>query len=206
LVLRLKQITNWDPLTGESAKLDRLDAEMDEIAASGCKAILFSQWTKTIDWLAERMRPYGALVFHGGVPNKQREPILKQFKDDPQSHLLLMSYGTGAVGLNLQFAGYVFLFDRWWNPAVEDQAINRAHRIGCQSQVIVTRFICKDTIEERIDRVLREKRELFATVLGEGNLTNKSLSLNAAEIFGLFDLKARHGKGVRSIAPQAPAA
>jgi SNF2 family DNA or RNA helicase len=206
LVLRLKQITNWDPLTGESAKLDRLDAEMEEIAESGGKAILFSQWTKCIDWLAERMKPYGTLVYHGGVPTKQREPILKQFKEDKNSHLLLMSYGTGAVGLNLQFAGYVFLFDRWWNPAVEDQAINRAHRIGCKSRVIVTRFICKDTIEERIDRVLREKRELFASVLGEGNNTNRSLSLNAAEIFGLFDLKARHGKGVRSIGPQAPAA
>jgi SNF2 family DNA or RNA helicase len=62
-----------------------------------------------------------------------------------------MSYGTGAVGLNLQFAGYVFLYDRWWNPAIEDQAINRAHRIGVKNAVIVTKFICKDTIEERID-------------------------------------------------------
>jgi SNF2 family DNA or RNA helicase len=206
LVLRLKQITNWDPLTGESIKLERLDADMEEIAASGGKAILFSQWTKTLDWLYERTKQYGALIYHGGVPTKQREPILKQFKEDPQSHLLLMSYGTGAVGLNLQFAGYVFLFDRWWNPAVEDQAINRAHRIGCKSQVIVTRFICKDTIEERIDKVLRQKRELFASVLGDGDNTNKSLSLNAAEIFGLFDIKARHGKGTRSIAPKAPEA
>lgn len=204
LVLRLKQITNWDPLTGESAKLDRLDADMEEIAASGGKAILFSQWTKCIDWLAERMQPYGALVYHGGVPTKKREPILAQFKEDPDSHLLLMSYGTGAVGLNLQFAGYVFLYDRWWNPAIEDQAINRAHRIGCKSQVIVTRFICKDTIEERIDRVLNEKRELFAAILGEGDNTNRSLSLSASEIFGLFDLKARHGKGTRSIGPTVP--
>ncbi len=78
-----------------------------------------------------------------------------------------MSYGTGAVGLNLQFAGYVFLYDRWWNPAVEDQAINRAHRIGATaSQIIVSRFICKDTIEERIDLVLRQKRELFAAGAG----------------------------------------
>lgn len=206
LVLRLKQITNWDPLTGESAKLDRLDADMEEIAASGGKAILFSQWTKCIDWLAERMKPYGALVYHGGVPTKQREPILAKFKEDPDSHLLLMSYGTGAVGLNLQFAGYVFLYDRWWNPAIEDQAINRAHRIGCKSKVIVTRFICKDTIEERIDRVLNEKRELFAAILGEGDNTNRSLSLTASEIFGLFDLKARHGKGTRSIGPKPDAA
>ncbi len=206
LVLRLKQITNWDPLTGESIKLERLDADMEEIAASGGKAILFSQWTKTIDWLYAKTKQHGALVYHGGVPTPQREPILKQFKEDPDSHLLLMSYGTGAVGLNLQFAGYVFLYDRWWNPAVEDQAINRAHRIGCKSQVIVTRFICKDTIEERIDKVLREKRQLFAEILGEGDTTSRSRSLTASEIFGLFDLKARHGKGTRSIQPKQPEA
>ena len=119
----------------------------------------------------------------------------------PDCHLLLMSYGTGAVGLNLQFAGYVFLFDRWWNPAVEDQAINRAHRIGQKNPVIVTRFICKDTIEERIDMVLRQKRELFESVLGDGNTTNVSLSLTASEIFGLFDLKARDAKRVIHVEP-----
>ncbi|MBX3439989.1 MAG: DEAD/DEAH box helicase [Planctomycetaceae bacterium] len=196
LVLRLKQITNADPLTGESSKCDRLVADMEEIAASGGKAILFSQWTKTIDWLAERTRDYGCLVYHGGIPTSKREPILDKFKHDPDSHLLLMSYGTGAVGLNLQFAGYVFLYDRWWNPAVEDQAINRAHRIGATaSQIIVSKFICKDTIEERIDLVLREKRELFDRVLGASDNDNTSLSLNASEIFGLFDLKARTKKG-----------
>lgn len=201
LVLRLKQITNFDPLTGESAKLDRLMAEMEEISSSGGKAILFSQWTRCIDWLDERLKRFGSLVYHGGVPTKKREPILRQFEDDPNSHLLLMSYGTGAVGLNLQFAGYVFLFDRWWNPAVEDQAINRAHRIGQKSPVIVTKFISRNTIEERIDLVLRQKRELFAAILGDGDDTNVSLSMNAAEIFGLFDLKARHKKGTKRIAP-----
>jgi SNF2 family DNA or RNA helicase len=204
LVLRLKQIANFDPLTGESAKFERLAADMEEIATSGGKAILFSQWTKTLDWLAERLpAECGSLIYHGGVPTNQREPILKRFKEDPDSHLLLMSYGTGAVGLNLQFAGYVFLYDRWWNPAVEDQAINRAHRIGVKNAVIVTKFICKDTIEERIDKVLHEKRELFRAVLGDGNNSNVSLSLTASEIFGLFDLKARHGKGTKKIAPKA---
>jgi SNF2 family DNA or RNA helicase len=203
LVLRLKQISNFDPLTGESTKLDRLQADMEEIAACGGKAILFSQWTKTIDWLAERLRDIRPLVYHGGVPTKQREPILQKFREDPGAHLLLMSYGTGAVGLNLQFAGYVFLFDRWWNPAVEDQAINRAHRIGQKTQVIVSKFICKDTIEEKIDKVLRQKRELFARILGEGDNSNASLSLTASEIFGLFDLKARTGKGAKKIGPAA---
>lgn len=206
LVLRLKQITNYDPLTGESAKFDRLVADMEEIADCGGKAILFSQWTKTIDWLAARLERFGTLVYHGGVPTKQREPILSRFREDPHAHLLLMSYGTGAVGLNLQFAGYVFLFDRWWNPAVEDQAINRAHRIGQKNPVIVTKFISKDTIEERIDRVLQQKRELFRAVLGEDDNTNASLSLTAAEIFGLFDLKARAGKGTKKIGPETAAA
>jgi SNF2 family DNA or RNA helicase len=179
---------------------------MEEIAASGGKAILFSQWVSCIEWLQQKLARFAPLAYHGKIPTPKREPILKQFKEDPNANLLMMSYATGAVGLNLQFAGYVFLFDRWWNPAIEDQAINRAHRIGQKSQVIVTRFISKDTIEERINRVLDEKRALFARVLGEGEATNVSLSLNASEIFGLFDLKARQGKGVRKIAPVAPAA
>ena len=201
LVLRLKQICNHDPLTGESAKLDRLVADMEEVAASGGKAILFSQWTRTLDWLAERTGQFGRVIYHGGVPAKKREPILDQFQHDPNSHLLLMSYGTGAVGLNLQFAGYVFLYDRWWNPAVEDQAINRAHRIGQKTQVIVSKFICKSTIEERIDLVLRQKRELFRRILGDGDGEDKSLSLSAGEIFGLFDLKARQGDQSKPIGP-----
>jgi SNF2 family DNA or RNA helicase len=203
LVLRLKQITNYDPLTGESAKLERLMADMEEIAASGGKAILFSQWTKTIDWLEPHLKEFNPLIYHGGVPTKQREPILARFKAEPDKHILLMSYGTGAVGLNLQFAGYVFLYDRWWNPAIEDQAINRAHRIGVKNPVIVTRFICKNTIEERIDRVLREKRELFQAILGDGDNENVTLSMNASEIFGLFDLKARHKDGSKSIGPKS---
>jgi len=205
LVMRLKQITNFDPLTNESAKFERLEADMEEVAASGGKAILFSQWTKTIDWLEARLQRFNPLVYHGKIPSPKREPVLTKFKNDPDSHLILMSYATGAVGLNLQFAGYVFLFDRWWNPAVEDQAINRAHRIGCKSQVIVTKFISKDTIEERIDRVLNEKRMLFAKILGGGEQTSESLSLNASEIFGLFDLKARHAKGIKQIGPKPTA-
>lgn len=207
LVLRLKQISNYDPLTGESSKLDRLAADMEEIAASGGKAILFSQWTKTLDWIAEKLNRFDPLIYHGGVPTKHREPILQKFEHDPDANLLLMSYGTGAVGLNLQFAGYVFLYDRWWNPAVEEQAINRAHRIGQKTQVIVTKFICKNTIEERIDDVLRKKRALFDSILGEGDDEESApLSLNATEIFGLFDLKKRQGEKTKSIGPDKSAA
>jgi len=201
LILRLKQITNFDPLTGESAKLDRLSSEMEEIASSGCKAILFSQWTRCLDWLQARLRHFGALIYHGGIPAGERERVLKRFREDPDCHLLLMSYGVGAVGLNLQFAQYVFLFDRWWNPAVEDQAINRAHRIGQKSAVIVTRFISRNTIEERIDRVLKQKRKLFEEILGPGARSNVSLSLTAAEIFGLFDLKTRQAPASEKSGP-----
>lgn len=201
LVLRLKQICNFDPLTGQSCKLDRLAAEMEEIAESGGKAILFSQWTRSLDWMNVHLRRFSPLIYHGGVPSARRDDVLARFRDDPDCHLLLMSYGVGAVGLNLQWAGYVFLYDRWWNPAVEDQAINRAHRIGQQNPVLVTKFICRNTIEERIDRVLQQKRELFRAVLGDGDVSNSSLSLDARDIFSLFDLKAGRGEQLRSIQP-----
>ncbi|QDU81080.1 ATP-dependent helicase HepA [Polystyrenella longa] len=206
LVLRLKQIANFDPVTNESAKLDRLKADMEEIAASGGKAILFSQWTKTLDWIADRTQEFNPLIYHGGVPTKKREPILAKFKEDPDAHLILMSYGTGAVGLNLQFAGYVFLYDRWWNPAIEDQAINRAHRIGQKNPVVVTKFVCNNTIEEKIDRTLQEKRDLFISILGAEGNTESSMGLNAGEIFDLFDLKARDGDTTREIGPESAAA
>lgn len=192
LVLRLKQICNADPLTGASSKIDRLEADMEEIAASGHKAILFSQWVNTLDVLKERLGRFGILEYHGRIPHRQREGVIQQFKEDPSKHLILMSYGAGSVGLNLQFCRYVFLFDRWWNPAVEDQAINRAHRIGAAGTVTVTRFISVNTIEERINQVLEEKRELFDTILG-GAEGKQTLGLNAQQIFGLFKLKCPTG-------------
>jgi SNF2 family DNA or RNA helicase len=106
--------------------------------------------------------------------------------------VVLISYGAGGVGLNLQFASYVFLFDRWWNPAVEDQAINRAHRIGAAGPVTITRFLALDTIEERIDRILEEKRELFDTIFS-GADAHRNLGLTQAEIFGLFRLDCPAG-------------
>jgi SNF2 family DNA or RNA helicase len=192
LVLRLKQICNVDPVTGASAKIDRLEADMEEIAASGHKAILFSQWVKTLDVLKERLGRFGILEYHGRIPHRQREGVIQQFKEDPSKHMILMSYGAGSVGLNLQFCRYVFLFDRWWNPAVEDQAINRAHRIGAAGTVTVTRFISVNTIEERINQVLEEKRELFDTILG-GAEGKQTLGLSAQQIFGLFKLKCPTG-------------
>lgn len=187
LVLRLKQICNFDPATGTSAKLDRLEADLEECAASGRKAIVFSQWVDAIDQLRGRLARFQPLQYHGRIPASRRDGVIQQFRDDPRTSVLLMSYGAGSVGLNLQFASYVFLFDRWWNPAVEDQAINRAHRIGAVGPVTVTRFLSLGTIEERIDRVLAEKRELFSAVFDDEAPPAK-MGLSREEIFGLFNL------------------
>jgi SNF2 family DNA or RNA helicase len=192
LVLRLKQICNFDPATGASTKLERLEADLEEIAGSGRKAIVFSQWVGTLRRLAGQLERFGPMEYHGQVPQRHRDAVLQRFREDDARHVLLMSYGAGGVGLNLQFVNYVFLFDRWWNPAVEDQAINRAHRIGVDGPVTVTRFLMLDTIEERIDRILQEKRELF-DIIFSGAEGRRKLGLTQEELFGLFQIKCPAG-------------
>ncbi|TWU24182.1 ATP-dependent helicase HepA [Novipirellula galeiformis] len=198
LVLRLKQICNFDPMTGSSTKLERLVADMEEVAASGKKAIVFSQWVNSIDQMKPALERFGPLEYHGRIPHKQREGVIDRFKNDPKSHVILMSYGAGSVGLNLQFCEYVFLFDRWWNPAIEDQAINRAHRIGARGAVTVTRMLAMNTIEQRIAAVLDQKREMFDALFAEqgGGPVAAGGGLSREEIFGLFDLRAPCGKKV----------
>lgn len=193
LVMRLKQICNFDPATGHSSKLEQLLADMEEVAANGRKAIIFSQWVEPLEVLAKALEQYNPLQFHGKIPSSQRPAIIDQFREDPSRHVILMSYGTGSVGLNLQFANYVFLFDRWWNPAVEDQAINRAHRIGQKHPVTVTRFLTQQTIEQRIAEILDNKRRIFMELL-EQNGPPPVLGLTEEEIFGLFDIRARPRK------------
>jgi SNF2 family DNA or RNA helicase len=203
LVLRLKQICNFDPATGASSKLERLEADLEEIAASGRKAIVFSQWVETLSRLGRLLSRFGPLEYHGRVPAARRDAVIRSFRDDPDCHVMLISYGAGGVGLNLQFSDYVFLFDRWWNPAVEDQAINRAHRIGVSGPVTVTRFLMLDTIEERINRVLEEKRELFDTIFSGAAAPHK-FGLTQQELFGLFNLKSPAGPGLAG--PESAAA
>jgi SNF2 family DNA or RNA helicase len=193
LVLRLKQICNFDPLTQRSSKLDRLEADLEEVAASGKKAIVFSQWVDTLDVLRKRLERFGTVEYHGRIPSRQRDGMIERLRNDPKTHVILMSYGAGSVGLNLQFCEYVFLFDRWWNPAIEDQAINRAHRIGAAGPVTVTRFVSCGTIEERIDQILTQKRELFQTILADADAP-VSMGLTQSEIFGLFDLRVPGGR------------
>lgn len=192
LVLRLKQICNFDPVTGDSSKLERLSADLNEIVRSGQKALVFSQWVKTLKKIGAKIPNFEPLEFHGRIPSKKRDGILDQFKNDPKRNVLLISYGAGSVGLNLQFCRYVFLFDRWWNPAIEDQAINRAHRIGSAGSVTVTRFTSAGTIEERIHSILEEKRDLFNSLISTDGETGRWLTQK--DIFGLFDLKPTKSK------------
>lgn len=196
LVLRLKQICNFDPVTGSSCKLERLVADIEEVAASGKKAIVFSQWVKSLDRIRDALQPFGPLEYHGKIPQKQRNSVIDRFKEDPNSHVILMSYGAGSVGLNLQFCEYVFLFDRWWNPAIEDQAINRAHRLGAAGAVTVTKMMAAGTIEQRINDVLDRKREMFDTLFSANDAPARQVGLSREEIFGLFDLRAPCGKKV----------
>lgn len=192
LVLRLKQICNFDPSTGASSKLERLEADLEEVAASGKKAIVFSQWVNSIEVIRERLKRFHPLEYHGKIPSHKRDDVLHAFKHDKKHSVILMSYGAGSVGLNLQFCEYVFLFDRWWNPAIEDQAINRAHRIGAAGPVTVTRMLAMGTIEERINEVLEHKREMFNLVFSETG-TPASTGLSQSEIFGLFKLRTPKG-------------
>jgi SNF2 family DNA or RNA helicase len=105
--------------------------DMEEVADSGRKAIVFSQWVEPLEMLAKALAPLRPAALPRQDPARnERTADPRPLQRRPDCHVLLMSYGTGSVGLNLQFTNYVFLFDRWWNPAVEDQAINRAHRIG----------------------------------------------------------------------------
>jgi SNF2 family DNA or RNA helicase len=186
-VLRLKQICNFDPATGASSKMERLEADLEECAASGRKAIIFSQWVQTLVELRGRLSRFGPAEYHGQIPSGRRDAAIERFRDDSDCHVMLITYGAGSVGLNLQFANYVFLFDRWWNPAVEDQAINRAHRIGVQRPVTVTRFLAIGTIEQRINEILQRKRELFDSVFNEAIAAPRG-GLSREELFSLFNL------------------
>ena len=204
LVLRLKQICNFDLASGTSSKMELLAADMEEVAASGRKAIVFSQWVGTLDKIGERLQQYNPLAYHGRIRSSRRDEILDEFRESEDRHVLLMSYGAGAVGLNLQFCRYVYLFDRWWNPAVEDQAINRAHRIGAAGSVTVTRMIMVGTIEQRIHEILESKRQLFNELLSDQDMpSNRGLTRD--EIFGLFNLKTPAGS-ITSEAVQSEAA
>ena len=148
---------------------------------------LCDQLEATLEKLASKLERFRPLQYHGRISSAAREAAIRDFRETDDHTVLLISYGAGSVGLNLQFTNYVFLFDRWWNPAVEDQAINRAHRIGSSGPVTINRFVTPGTIEQRIDDILREKRALMDAILGNQD-SPRQMGLSREEIFGLFDL------------------
>lgn len=193
LIAKLKQLCNFDPVTGESAKLDYLLDDMEEVVDSGRKALVFSQFVSEefgLKCIAKRFPArYRATQLHGEVADGERLAVLRSFENDENVKALLLNYKVGGVGLNLQAANYVYLFDRWWNPAVEDQAVKRVHRLGQKRTVFVRRFICRNTFEERIMRILDEKRALFRAVIDDTKPA-ENMGLTQDELFSVFDLKA----------------
>ncbi|MBN2317104.1 MAG: restriction endonuclease [Sedimentisphaerales bacterium] len=199
LINRLRQICNFDPVTGSSAKLEQLLEDLEEVSESGRKALIFSQFVEDVyglKRLAMELEKAGrrVLQLHGQIPQNRRDGIIQTFQSDSDLTALLLNFKVGGVGLNLQAANYVFLFDRWWNPAVEDQAVKRVHRIGQTQKVFIRRFYCKDTIEERILKKLEEKRRLFRNVIDEARPEPDSMGLTEEEIFSLFNITVRPRK------------
>ena len=161
IITKLKQVCNYDRESGESAKLNVLMDLLNAQTAVGDKIIVFSQYVDTLKWLQLRIKDIPLVIYHGGLSQLERENILDRFRRDPGPQCLLISLRAGGVGLNIQEASTVVLFDRWWNPAVENQAIQRAHRFGRERPLHVIRFIVLDSIEERISNIIVQKQELF---------------------------------------------
>jgi SNF2 family DNA or RNA helicase len=194
---KLKQVCNHPAhllgdgsrLPGRSGKLARLEEICDEIIAEEDKALCFTQYAE----FGSMLQPYLAarlgcpvLYLHGGTPKKQRDALVARFQEAAEPALFLLSLRAGGTGLNLTAASHVIHVDRWWNPAVEDQATDRAFRIGQRRDVQVRKFVCVGTVEERIDAMIEEKKALAERIVGtgEGWLTE----LSVAELRKLIEL------------------
>jgi SNF2 family DNA or RNA helicase len=185
---KLKQVCNHpaqfiqdgSKLPGRSGKLARLEEMLEEVLAEGDKALVFTQFAEMGMMLRGHLRDtFGCetLFLHGGTTKQQRDTMVQRFQADRQGPpVFILSLKAGGVGLNLTAANHVFHFDRWWNPAVENQATDRAFRIGQKRNVQVYKFVCMGTLEERIDRMIEQKKELAESIVGtgEGWLTEMS--------------------------------
>ncbi|HED12637.1 MAG TPA: DEAD/DEAH box helicase [Gammaproteobacteria bacterium] len=178
-LMRFKQICNHpsqligdaDYVPAASAKFTRLGELCGEIASRGEKALVFTQFREITEPLAEYLavifgRP--GLVLHGGTAVKQRQHLVADFQREDGPPFFVLSIKAGGTGLNLTAASHVIHFDRWWNPAVENQATDRAFRIGQQRNVLVHKFVTRGTIEEKIDTLLREKQTMADALLEGG--------------------------------------
>jgi SNF2 family DNA or RNA helicase len=197
---KLKQVCNHpaqflgddSPLPGRSGKLARLTEMVEELLSEGDRALIFSQYAD----MGERLRAHLAATFgqevlllHGGVPAHKRNEMVERFQDGGEEgpKLFVLSLKAGGTGLNLTAANHVFHFDRWWNPAVENQATDRAFRIGQQRNVQVHKFVCVGTLEEKIDEMIERKKAIADNVVGTGEAWLTELS--TSEIKELFALR-----------------
>ncbi|MBX3734885.1 MAG: DEAD/DEAH box helicase, partial [Verrucomicrobiae bacterium] len=178
----------------DSGKFQRLAALGEEIAARQEKVLIFSQYREIAGPLARHLAAvFGrdGLVLHGGTAVRKRQELVDEFQREDGAPFFILSLKAGGTGLNLTAASHVIHFDRWWNPAVENQATDRAFRIGQKRNVMVHRFICRGTLEERIHEVLAGKRALAEQVLGEGGEQLLTEMSNAELLrFVALDIKA----------------
>jgi SNF2 family DNA or RNA helicase len=196
---RLKQACNHPAhllkdgsrLAGRSGKLARLEELCAEIVAEGDKALVFTQYA---EW-GSLLQPYLAghldrpvLWLHGGLPKNRRDELVDRFQTDDEPMIFLLSLKAAGTGLNLTAANHVIHVDRWWNPAVEDQATDRAFRIGQSRNVQVRKFVCAGTLEERIDEMIERKKALAQAVVGTGE--DWITDLSTAQLRDLFRLDA----------------
>ena len=190
LLTRLKQICNADPRTGASSKLDAIRDRLRTLTAQGHRALVFSQYksgASGVEAAARHLREFDPLVLTGDVAPEERSTVIDRFKRVEAHKVLIISLRAGGLGLNLQEASYVFHLDRWWNPAVERQAEDRAHRMGQSVKVHVIKYTCEDTIEERIDEILEGKQALFDRLVDDVSL-DPSTRMSREELLGLFGL------------------
>jgi SNF2 family DNA or RNA helicase len=182
MLMQLKQICNHPvqylhqkgdaAIDGRSGKLERLGELLEEILAEGDRTLIFTQFAEMGQMLADYLpRTFGAATqfLHGGTPTKARDQMVKRFQEDEHAPpVFILSLKAGGTGLNLTRANHVFHFDRWWNPAVEDQATDRAFRIGQKRNVQVHKFVTTGTLEEMIDDMIESKKGLAQAVVGSG--------------------------------------
>jgi superfamily II DNA or RNA helicase len=197
---KLKQICNHPAhflgdgsgLEGRSGKLARLCEMMEEVLEAGERALVFTQYVEMGRLLERHLREkFGreVLFLHGGVPKAQRDLMVERFQAEGEGPpVFVLSLKAGGTGLNLTRATHVFHYDRWWNPAVENQATDRAYRIGQTKNVQVHKFVCAGTLEEKIDAMLERKKEVAERVVGAGEAWLTELS--NAELRQVFALSA----------------
>jgi superfamily II DNA or RNA helicase len=172
-LLRLRQICCHPALVdrslreAESAKMAALEDLLEPLIEEGHKTLVFSQFVNMLDLLRENVEQHGWPCFYLSGETEDRGELIRQFQSAPGGAVFLISLKAGGFGLNLTAASYVVLFDPWWNPAVENQAIDRTHRIGQTSKVIAYRLLIRDSIEQKVRALQRHKAALAEDVLGE---------------------------------------